>query len=145
MAAAEPTREQVMVTGKCLCGAISYQASGEPVFGGNCYCADCRKTSGSHTAVMAYQEPAVKLSGAAKEFSSKGDSGNNITRGFCANCGSPLYSRSEGMPGIILLKAGALDEPEHFKPGVSIYTSRAPSWDQPPASLPAFPEMPPRG
>ena len=134
-----------MATGKCLCGAVSYEASGEPVFGGNCYCNDCRRSSGSHVAVMAYPSPALTISGAAKEFSSKGDSGMNITRGFCAECGSQLYSRSEGMPGMVLLKAGTLDDPEHYKPTMSIYASRAPSWDQPPAGLPSFPEMPPRG
>jgi len=33
---------------------------------------------------------------------------------------------------------------ESFKPMASVYASRAPSWDQPPADVPAFPEMPPR-
>jgi hypothetical protein len=134
-----------MATGRCLCGAVSYEVSGEPVFGGNCYCNDCRRASGSHVAVMAYPETALKLSGDAKEFASKGDSGMAIARGFCANCGSQLYSKTQAMPGMILLKAGTLDDPEHFKPGMSIYASRAPSWDQPPANLPQFPEMPPRG
>jgi len=134
-----------MATGKCLCGAVSYEASGDPVFGGNCYCADCRKTSGSHSAVMAYPAPAVKISGSVKEYTSRGDSGGNVTRGFCPNCGSQMYSKADGMPGVVMLKAGSLDDPEHYKPAMSIYASRAPSWDQPPASLPSFPEMPPRG
>jgi len=132
-----------MAAGRCLCGAVSYQASGEAVFGGNCYCNDCRKTSSSHTTVIAYPVPAVKFGGAAKEFTSQGGSGLGVTRGFCPNCGTQMYSKPAGLPGIILLKAGTLDEPEHFKPAMSIFTSRAPSWDQPPSSLPSFPEMPP--
>ena len=133
-----------MVTGKCLCGAISYEAAGEPVFGGNCYCGDCRRTSSSHTAVVAFPESAVKVSGAVKEFTSNGDSGMPVTRGFCANCGTQMYSKAVSNAGLILVKAGTLDDPEVFKPMASVYASRAPSWDQPPADVPAFPEMPPR-
>ena len=34
-------------TGGCLCGQLRYEARGEPNFAGHCYCADCRKASGS--------------------------------------------------------------------------------------------------
>ncbi|MFT3727085.1 MAG: GFA family protein [Terricaulis sp.] len=130
-------------TGKCLCGAVSYEVSGDAVFGGHCYCNDCRRTSSSHTSVVAYPIPAVKVSGNPKEYTSKGDSGLPVTRGFCANCGTQMYSKAEGLPGMMLIKAGTLDHPENFKPAMSIYASRAPSWDQPATSLPSFPEMPP--
>jgi hypothetical protein len=33
--------------GGCLCGALRYEAEGEPLYAGHCYCADCRKASGS--------------------------------------------------------------------------------------------------
>src|ERR1700759_4806702 len=33
--------------GGCLCGAVRYQADGDPLSAGYCYCADCRKASGS--------------------------------------------------------------------------------------------------
>ncbi len=33
--------------GGCLCGAVRYQADGEPFRIGICHCADCRKESGS--------------------------------------------------------------------------------------------------
>ena len=36
-----------VVTGGCLCGALRYEATGEPTMAGHCYCADCRKASGS--------------------------------------------------------------------------------------------------
>jgi len=34
-------------TGGCLCGALRYEAEGEPLFTGHCYCTDCQKASGS--------------------------------------------------------------------------------------------------
>ncbi|MBV8794858.1 MAG: aldehyde-activating protein, partial [Hyphomicrobiales bacterium] len=39
----EPKR----ITGGCLCGALRYEAVGEPIGSGHCYCADCRRASGS--------------------------------------------------------------------------------------------------
>lgn len=33
--------------GGCLCGAVRFNATGEPLRSGVCHCLDCRKTSGS--------------------------------------------------------------------------------------------------
>ena len=34
-------------TGGCRCGSLRYEAVGEPLGSGHCYCADCRRASGS--------------------------------------------------------------------------------------------------
>ncbi|RYD89156.1 MAG: aldehyde-activating protein, partial [Sphingomonadales bacterium] len=39
--------DQEIFTGGCLCGAVRYEAAGEPIVSGHCYCSDCRKASGS--------------------------------------------------------------------------------------------------
>lgn len=132
------------VTGGCLCGAVRYELNAPMLFGGFCYCTDCRKSSGSHSASMGVPEAALKISGETREFSTMGDSGNAVTRVFCPNCGSPIVSKG-ARPGVVMLKAGTLDDPEHFKPMASVYASRAPSWDKPREGLPVFPEMPPQG
>ena len=36
-----------MIGGGCLCGAVRYSVSGEPVVQLYCYCTDCRKVSGT--------------------------------------------------------------------------------------------------
>ena len=130
-------------SGGCLCGKVRYELTAPMMFGGFCYCVDCRKSSGSHSASMAVPEAALKLTGETREFSTVGGSGNPVTRVFCPNCGSPIMSKG-ARPGVVMLKAGSLDDPEHFKPMASVYVSRAPSWDKPRDGLPAFPEMPPQ-
>jgi hypothetical protein len=131
------------VTGGCLCGAVRYELSGPQLFGGFCYCTDCRRSSGSHSASMAIPADTLKVTGETREFTCTGGSGNPVTRVFCPNCGSALYSKG-ARPGVFMLKAGSLDDPENFKPMASVYASRAPSWDKPRDGLPAFPEMPPQ-
>ena len=132
-----------MVTGGCLCGKVRYELSAPALFGGNCYCLDCRKTSSSHSASMAVPEAALQVTGETRGYSSPGDSGNPVTRVFCPNCGTGIYSKG-ARPGVVMLKAGTLDDPEQFKPMASVYASRAPSWDRPPEGLPAFEKMPPQ-
>ena len=133
----------MVVTGGCLCGAVRYELHAPALFGGFCYCVDCRKTTGSHSANMAVPEAALSVSGDVREYSCIGGSGKEISRAFCPSCGSGLFARTGARPGVLLLKAGTLDEPENFKPMASIYASRAPSWDKPAAGLPAYPEARP--
>ncbi len=35
------------IVGGCLCGQVRYEASAPPRYAGYCFCADCRKASGS--------------------------------------------------------------------------------------------------
>jgi len=132
------------VTGGCLCGAVRYELNAPMLFGGFCYCNDCRKATGSHSASMGVPLDALTVTGETRDYSRPGDSGGTVTRKFCPQCGSGVYS-SGSRPGVVMLKAGTLDDPENFKPMASVYASRAPSWDKPRDGLPAFPEMPPQG
>lgn len=128
--------------GGCLCGAVRYEVSGQLLFGANCYCSDCRKITSSHSAVLGVPEATVAVTGETRAFTSTSDSGNPVTRVFCPTCGTGVFSK--GRPGVLIVKAGTLDDPEQFKPMVSVYTSSAPSWDQPRPDLPAFDKMPPQ-
>ena len=133
------------LTGGCLCGAVRYKVSGDLIFSGKCYCEDCRKTSSSgHGSVYAVPEPSVSMTGKLTEFKKAGGSGQPVTRRFCPVCGSRICTSLGVMPGVMLFTASSLDDPEKFVSQMSVYTSRAPSWDRPPADIPSFPEMPPQ-
>jgi hypothetical protein len=131
------------ITGGCLCGAVRYELSAPALFGGFCHCVDCRKTSSSHSASMAVPEAALQVTGETRGYASLGDSGNPVTRVFCPTCGTGILSKG-ARPGVVMLKAGTLDDPEQFKPMATVYASRAPSWDKPREGLPTFPQMPPQ-
>jgi len=133
------------LTGGCLCGAVRYKITGDLIFSGKCYCEDCRKGgSTGHSFVVAAAEGSVTVPGKLTEFKKAGGSGQPITRRFCPVCGSRISAMATVMPGVMMITASTLDEPEKFVTQMSVFAASAPSWDQPPAGAPAFPGMPPQ-
>lgn len=131
-------------TGGCLCGAVRYESSQDPAFSGHCYCTDCRRTSATaHASHIGLPADAFSVTGEVTFYDAPTDSGNNVSRGFCATCGSAIYSTNSGMPGLVFPRASSLDDLEIFQPQMNVYAKRAPSWDTPDATLPTFEDMPP--
>ncbi len=134
------------LNGGCLCGAVTYEAKGEPMIVGHCHCVDCRKASGAgHGTHVAMPESDVKVKGEVKGYAHPTDSGNSVERCFCPKCGCAIYSTNSGMPGMVFLRASSLDDPDQVTPQMIVYASRAPKWDVMDAGLPSFPEMPEGG
>lgn len=130
-------------TGRCLCGEIRYVSNAEPVFSGNCHCEDCQRSSGSaFIPAMLFSETDVSVTGMPKYFKSKGDSGRVIERGFCFNCGSQIFTKMEGMPGMLGIKAGTLDDASKFNPVMDFYVSSAQPWDHMNPAIPKRPKSP---
>lgn len=130
------------IEGGCLCGRVRYRCA-EETGGGHCHCIDCRKTSGTgHGSHMIVPDAAFSMTGALKFFDKPADSGNMVSRAFCPECGSAVYSTNSGMPGLVFVRASSLDDPELFKPQMVVYTDRAASWDKMDPALPGFARMP---
>jgi hypothetical protein len=65
-----------------------------------------------------------------------------VTREFCATCGTPMFSESTGGPGIRFVKAGAFDEAGWIEPQVVCWTTREQPWARIPPDLPGVPTNP---
>jgi hypothetical protein len=130
--------------GGCSCGAIRYEVTADPIMTGQCQCLNCQQGSGTgHTSMMMFPRAGIKVTGAAKEFQLKADSGNTVTRGFCGTCGSPIYGKTTGMPDGMAIHVGSLDDPSVFTPQFIVYTARGHAWDRLDPALPKFERMPP--
>jgi hypothetical protein len=130
-------------SGGCLCGQVHCEIEADPVVGLQCQCVDCRKRSGGgHASFVIFPETVVRLQGPIKSHNKAADSGNMVERGFCSECGSPVFNRSSGAPGMIGIMVGSLDNPSQFAPQLVAYASRALPWDRIDPSLPKFPQMP---
>jgi hypothetical protein len=119
-----------MLTGRCLCGACTYEIVGEPIVVAHCHCLDCQKLSGAgHTTGAMFSEDGIKIFGQPALYSLASEGGNTVTRLFCGTCGSPLFGKNTGMPGVMTVTLGTLDAPDEFVPQVAIFTRSRRAWD----------------
>ena len=132
-------------TGACLCGKVNCQFSDEPIAAVHCHCIDCRKVTGSGFAtVFGLPDEAVTIAGEQhiKSFTLQADSEREVTRLFCVECGSQLFTRAENNPGFIWIKAGSLDDSSWLQPTASCWTGSATSWAPPQTGLTHHPGNP---
>jgi len=105
--------------GGCLCGALRYEANGEPLFMGHCYCDDCRKASGSgFIPFMGFPSSAVRFAGQIRKFVSKSARGGDAVRNSCPVCSSLVFGGEIGKDDSFTIYAGSLDDPSAFHPGI---------------------------
>jgi hypothetical protein len=121
----------MVMKGGCLCGAVRYEAA-DPVVTALCHCKHCQRISGSAYSVnVLFPEGSMHIEGATQYYLDTGDSGGHLQRHFCPKCGSSLYTKADAVPGIIILKAGTLDDTTSVKPTVQLYCARAQTWVPP--------------
>lgn len=118
------------VEGGCLCGAVRYRSTAEPIMTVICQCTHCQRTSGSpYSVVLAMPKESVEFSGEQlTTYNDKGASGVSVHRQFCGKCGSPIYSDSEAAPKMVFVKAGSLDEASWVCPEAAIWCESAQPW-----------------
>ena len=130
-------------TGGCLCGALRYEAVGEPLASGHCYCVDCRRASGSgFIPFMGFKADAVRFTGKAREFRSKAANGGDAVRNRCVQCMSLVFGGELGESDSYTLYAGSLDDPSSFHPTIAIFAAGRPAWAIIPPGFTVFDRMP---
>ena len=84
------------LSGRCACGAVSYECEADPVMMFNCHCRDCQRASGTaYAAIVIVLKANVRMRGEPRYHKVVGNAGSGIERGFCGACGSQLLlSRS---------------------------------------------------
>lgn len=80
---------------------------------------------------MMFAKVDVVVTGELSFYAQAADSGNQVHRGFCSRCGSPVMNRNDGYPDNLYIHAATLDSPSAFTPSASVCGEFAQSWDQP--------------
>jgi len=132
------------LTGGCLCGAVRYIASAQPVRVRACWCRVCQYlASGSATVNAMFRTADIDFTGALARFESSADSGNQMVRSFCPACGTPVTTAAMARPDLVGVRAGTLDNPSLLPPTAVIWTASAPEWACIDPKLPATAGQPP--
>lgn len=132
------------IVGGCHCGAIRYQAEGEPITHALCHCTDCRRHAGAPmVGWIMYPQAAVKVTkGQPKIYASSTDG----RRHFCPDCGSGLFFTNAVMlPGIIDVQSATSDDPGALPPQVNVQAAERVPWLEHIHDLPTFDRYPPQG
>ena len=132
-----------MRSGRCLCGAVTYEVAGEPVVVAHCHCEDCQRTSGAgHSTGAMFRSDQLSVRGPVADFEFPSGADTVVTRSFCPACGSPLFGRNTRMAGFTTVTVGTLDEPDAVAPQVVVFTRSRRRWDPVEATLPSFETQP---
>ncbi|WP_196259113.1 GFA family protein [Pelagibacterium limicola] len=120
-------RVDIEVSGGCQCGAVRYHATQMLDNSHLCHCRMCQKAVGGIFAalVAAPDEKLVWTRGEPAVWRSS----EHVERGFCANCGTPLFYRDVNN-GRTNLTIGSLDNPGDFPPHANSGTENMVGWFQ---------------
>jgi hypothetical protein len=102
-----------MHAGGCQCGNVRYHFSGDLIDPSICHCRMCQKAFGSWGAalVVMKSDQLTWTRGKPGTFRSS----SIVERGFCKDCGTPIYMREDGDVHFEVA-IGTLDNPNSIPP-----------------------------
>jgi hypothetical protein len=120
-----------MQTGRCLCGEVTFELTGDLIATAICHCDHCQRQSGGAFSVnLIAHESQLTINGELKTYEETGENNDNVyvRRRFCPGCGSPIVSELALSPGIIAVKAGVLDDKSAVNPTVEVWCVDRQPW-----------------
>jgi hypothetical protein len=132
------------LTGGCQCGALRYEVRQAPLSLYVCHCTECQRQSGSAFGLsLLVARDAIAVSGTAKRWRRRLDSGYAIECVFCPECGTRLWHEPERNPAGAVVKPGTLDDTRWLGPVGHIWTKSVQPWFEIPADTVNYDAQPP--
>lgn len=123
--------------GGCLCGAVRFEATGQPTSVSTCHCHTCQRAAGADSVAWAgFPIAAVSWSGSTP---TQFESTPGVERTFCPSCGSSLTYQNKA--DSIDLALACLDDPEALSPAKEIWLDHRRSWNPRDPDIPGFREF----
>ena len=110
------------MTGRCLCGAVSFRAEEVERDAVSCHCDQCRRWTG--TSMMGTQVGRVEFTGV--EHIRCYDSSSWAERGFCRQCGASLFFRLKAEDRCFIA-LGMFDDQSPFRLARELYIEEKPA------------------
>ena len=133
----------MLYSGSCLCGTIRYEIRGElgPIV--LCHCVQCRKAQGSAFASNAAVRATDFAIVAGQDALAAYESSPGKKRHFCRQCGSPIISARDAVPGVVRVRIGTLDSRVETTPSAHIYVASKAAWEEIRDGLPQYAALEP--
>lgn len=134
-----------MITGKCRCGAVSYEIALEqlpPIYA--CHCHICQRATGSAFSVQALvREDILTVSGPVITREIVTEDRVSLQR-FCAECHARVYNTNSARPAIAVVCGGTIDRSEELVCKAHIFTNYKQGWVAIPEDVPQRGEAAPQ-
>lgn len=125
----------VKLTGRCLCGAVTWAFQGPRGRNLICHCETCQRAASSAYAAFVEVDPdRIEWEGPRTDYQSS----PGTFRGFCPTCGTRLYFRSDRWPGELHIHAATLDNPALYQPDCQVVLCERAPWLDGIADLPRY-------
>lgn len=136
---------QIILKGRCLCGAVNYEVTGEAKRFYYCHCSRCRKATGTGHASNLFLQPATLkwLRGEEHVRAFQVPEAKRFTNQFCEICGGRVPRQPAGADTVVL-PAGSLDDEAPIRPQARIFTDSRANWSCAGDELPTYPGPPPQ-
>lgn len=123
-----PVTSNKQVKGSCFCGAIGFTAKLPSKWCAHCHCSMCRKTHGAgYVTWVGFDRNQVTLTQGEVQLAWF-DSSEDAQRGFCTNCGSSLFFRSERWAGELHVALGCMDDAIDRQPQANVFFDKHVDW-----------------
>ncbi len=135
--------ESNKATGKCLCGKVSYEITGNLGIFQYCHCSRCRKFTGSaHSASLLVAPDQFKwLTGEEYVGRYEVEEAKHYATSFCKNCGSSLPWLAKSKMAVSVT-AGTLDCDPGIRPSQNVFWGSKAIWYKQASELPKHDELP---
>lgn len=131
------------MTGQCRCAAVRYTLTlpdTPPVYA--CHCLHCQRWSGSAFGLhLLAPEAALSITGPVDHYHHEHE-GVQSRQTLCAHCHTRIFNHTSAAPGMVVVRAGTLDEAPRLTPAAHIWTSRKHDWIAIPDDVPSWPQSP---
>lgn len=118
-----------VLTGSCLCGAVSFRVRAPFLQFAHCHCSRCRKATGSSHATNLYVERSHFEWSKGEEQTVRYDlpTARSFATTFCRVCGAPLPHHTRSGRSVVV-PAGSLDDVPSIAPQGHIFSESRPPW-----------------
>ena len=117
-----------MITGNCLCGAVSWQVDKLVDGMSHCHCTMCRKAHAAPFATYLFSTFDDFKWQSGEDKIVRYESSPGFTRAFCSDCGSVV---PEGFLGEgVSIPAGCMNEDPGLKPDCHIFVAKKAPWHE---------------
>ena len=124
-------------SGGCRCGAVRFEAAGEPLSVGYCHCGDCRRATGAPvSAFVGFRAEDVSLTGETLRIFENGA----VTAASATSAARRSPISTSAWKGASIFMLGAMDRPADYRPTLHAYVREQLPFVHMPDGLPRYPK-----